>query len=79
MGEGRHLRRSGITKPILILGYADPAYAAVLADNELATACFSTEYARALSAAAVQAGVKAKVFRDEAGILRIQYYPEGRK
>ena len=24
-------------------------------------------------------GVKAKVFRDEAGILRIQYYPEGRK
>ena len=31
LGEGRHLRRSGITKPILILGFADPSYAAVLA------------------------------------------------
>ena len=39
-GEGRHLRRSGITKPILILGFADPSYAAVLAKNDIATACF---------------------------------------
>ena len=31
LGEGRHLRRSGITKPILILGFADPSYAAALA------------------------------------------------
>ena len=74
LGEGRHLRRSGITKPILILGYADPAYAAVLADNELATACFSTEYARALSAAAVQAGVKVKVhLKIDTGMGRIGF------
>ena len=26
LGEGRHLRRGGITTPILILGYADPTY-----------------------------------------------------
>lgn len=74
LGEGRHLRRNGITKPILILGYADPAYAAVLADNELATACFSTEYARALSAAAVQAGVKVKVhLKIDTGMGRIGF------
>ena len=38
LGEGRHLRRGGITTPILILGYADPTYAAVLAANEIGRA-----------------------------------------
>ena len=61
LGEGRHLRRGGITTPILILGYADPTYAAVLAANDLITTCYSTEYAQALSAAAVKAGVKTVV------------------
>lgn len=61
LGEGKHLRRHGITQPILILGYADPGEAAELARHDIATACFSTEYARALSAAAVQAGVKVRV------------------
>ena len=28
LGEGRHLRRGGITTPILILGYAATSYAA---------------------------------------------------
>ena len=46
LGEGRHLRRGGITTPILILGYADPTYAAVLAANGLITTCYSTEYAQ---------------------------------
>ena len=74
LGEGRHLRRNGITRPILILGYADPAYAAVLAANDLATACFSTEYAQALSAAAVQAGVKVKVhLKIDTGMGRIGF------
>ena len=61
LGEGHHLRHHGITIPILILGYADPAHAATLAEDDIATACFSTEYAQALSAAAVQAGVRVKV------------------
>ena len=38
LAEGRHLRRHGITKPILILGYTDPAEAAALAKNDIATA-----------------------------------------
>lgn len=74
LGEGRHLRRSGITKPILILGFADPSYAAVLAKNDIATACFSTEYAQALSAAAVKAGVKVKVhLKIDTGMGRIGF------
>lgn len=74
LGEGRHLRRSGITKPILILGFADPSYAAALAENDIATACFSTEYAHALSAAAVKAGVKVKVhLKIDTGMGRIGF------
>ena len=72
--EGRHLRRGGITTPILILGYADPTYAAVLAANDLITTCYSTEYAQALSAAAVKAGVKVKVhLKIDTGMGRIGF------
>ena len=74
LGEGCHLRRHGITKPILILGYADPAHAAALAQEDIATACFSTEYAQALSAAAVQAGVRVKVhLKIDTGMGRIGF------
>ena len=55
LDEGLYLRRHGITKPILILGYAAPDRAAVMAKNDIATACFSSEYAKALSAAAAAA------------------------
>ena len=74
LGEGRHLRRGGITTPILILGYADPTYAAVLAANDLITTCYSTEYAQALSSAAVKAGVKVKVhLKIDTGMGRIGF------
>lgn len=74
LGEGRHLRRSGITKPILILGYADPTRAAELAKEDIMTACFSTEYAQALSAEAVKAGVKVKVhLKIDTGMGRIGF------
>ena len=74
LGEGRHLRRGGITTPILILGYADPTYAAVLAANDLITTCYSTEYAQALSAAAVKADVKVKVhLKIDTGMGRIGF------
>ena len=74
LGEGHHLRHNGITIPILILGYADPAHAATLAEDDIATACFSTEYAQALSAAAVQAGVRVKVhIKIDTGMGRIGF------
>ena len=38
LNEGLYLRRHGINKPILILGYAAPDRAAVLAKNNIAAA-----------------------------------------
>ena len=74
LAEAKRLRRHGITVPVLILGYADPAEAAVLAREDIATACFSTEYARALSAAAVSAGVTVKVhLKIDTGMGRIGF------
>ena len=45
-----------------------------MAENDIATACFSTEYAQALSAAAVKAGVQAKVhLKIDTGMGRIGF------
>ena len=57
LGEARHLRRHGITRPVMILGYTSPAFAADLANSHITQALFSHEYAVALSQAAVDAGV----------------------
>ena len=74
LAEAKRLRRHGITVPVLILGYADPGEAPVLAQDDIATACFSTEYARALSEAAVAAGVKVKVhLKIDTGMGRIGF------
>lgn len=74
LAEAKRLRRHGITVPVLILGYADPAEATVLAQEDIATACFSTEYARALSDAAAAAGVKVKVhLKIDTGMGRIGF------
>ncbi len=61
LGEAKRLRRHGVTVPVLILGYADPDQAPALAREDVATTCFSTEYAAALSRAAQRAGVRVKV------------------
>lgn len=57
LSEARHLRRHGITLPVMILGYTSPAFAADLARSNITQALFSREYAAELSAAAVAAGV----------------------
>lgn len=57
LSEARHLRRHGVTLPIMVLGYTDPLFAQDLANQGITQAVFSAEYARALSAAATAAGV----------------------
>lgn len=52
LAEARHLRRHGISKPILILGYTDPLQVDQLAFNCITQTVYSEEYAKALSAAA---------------------------
>lgn len=55
--EALELRRDGINKPILILGYTPANCAEMLAENSIVQAVFSTEYADALNAAAREANV----------------------
>lgn len=57
LAEARHLRRSGINQPILILGMTRPECAGALAAEGITQAVYSLEYARALSQAAETAGV----------------------
>lgn len=57
LAEARHLRRSGIRQPILILGMTRPECAGTLAAEGITQAVYSLEYARALSRAAEAAGV----------------------
>ena len=57
LSEARHLRRHGVTLPIIVLGYTDPRFARDLAHQGITQAVFSPEYAAALSAAAAEAGV----------------------
>lgn len=47
--EAMELRNTGITKPILILGYTDPKKAYDLFKNNLTQVVFSTEYAQQLN------------------------------
>lgn len=57
LAEARHLRRSGVEQPILILGMTRPECAGTLAAEQITQAVYSLEYARALSQAAEAAGV----------------------
>src|SRR5699024_9606954 len=57
LSEARHLRRHGVTLPIMVLGYTDPRFARDLARQGITQAVFFPEYAAALSAAAAEAGV----------------------
>ncbi|WP_325200103.1 alanine racemase [Oscillibacter sp.] len=57
LAEARHLRRSGIVQPILILGMTRPECAPALAEERITQAVYSPEYARALAQAAEAAGV----------------------
>lgn len=56
LAESRHLRRHGLTEPLLILGYTDPAFADELAALGITQSLFSPEYAAELSRAAAEAG-----------------------
>ncbi len=78
--EALHLRRGGIRLPILVLGYADPACAPLLAENGITQTVFSYDYGMALAAAAEAAGVTVKVhLKLDTGMGRIGFLcrPEG--
>lgn len=64
----------GVTKPILILGYTGVQNAAALAVGGISQTVFSLEYARALSEAALRAGVAVRVhLKVDTGMGRIGF------
>ena len=56
LAEALQLRQAGQKLPILILGHVQPEFAAALIEHHVTAACYSLPQAKALSAAAVQAG-----------------------
>ena len=56
LSEAMELRNSGITLPVLILGYTPPEQVRALTRNNLAQTVFDSEYAGMLSGSAVSCG-----------------------
>lgn len=74
LAEATQLRRAGLTLPILILGYTQPSFAPMLAQQNLTQTCFSPEYAALLSQEAQSAGVTVSVhLKADTGMGRIGF------
>ena len=72
--EALELRRGGIEKPILILGYTPPQYAPSLAVNNISQAVFSLDYARELSRYATEFGLQVNIhIKIDTGMSRIGF------
>lgn len=72
--EAIQLRRCGIRKPILILGYTPPQLATELAASGISQSILSLEYAKSLSACAEQAGVTVNMhLKVDTGMSRIGF------
>lgn len=70
--EAVQLRQSGITKPVLVLGYVFPEHYDVLAEYEIRPAVFTFEMAQQLSQAAGRAGKELPVhIKIDTGMSRI--------
>jgi len=72
--EAIALRNEGISKPILIFGTTPPEYAALMKNDAITQAVYSSEYARLLSEQAVQSGITLDVhIKLDTGMGRIGF------
>ena len=72
--EAMRLRRAGVTRPVLVLGYTSPQKAAMLSINTITQSVYSLEYAHALSAAAVAAHTTVNIhIKVDTGMGRIGF------
>ncbi len=75
--EAKHLRQSGIAKPILILGYTFPYCYEEMIAMDIRPAVFREDTLLQLSEAAVRIGKKAKLhIKVDTGMGRIGVYPD---
>ena len=72
--EAMQLRRAKIGLPILILGYTDPACAALLSSQNISQCVFSAAYGDALADCAADQGVRVKIhIKLDTGMGRIGF------
>lgn len=73
--EALQLRLSGITTPILVLGYTPAEEAKSLAEHQISQCVYSLEYAQALSHYARAAGVTVRMhIKIDTGMSRLGFY-----
>lgn len=73
--EALQLRRRGIERPILVLGFTPPEEAAALSEGDVSQCVYSAEYAEKLSLCAKVAGVKVKIHaKIDTGMSRLGFY-----
>ncbi len=73
--EALQLRRGGIERPILVLGFTPPEEAAALSEGDVSQCVYSAEYAEKLSLCAKVAGVKVKIHaKIDTGMSRLGFY-----
>ncbi len=73
--EALQLRFSGITHPVLVLGFTPAEEARTLAEHHISQCVYSTAYARDLSRYAVEAGVTVKIHvKIDTGMSRLGFY-----
>ena len=79
--EALQLRRGGVKKPILILGYTAPCCAEILAREDIAQCVYSAAFGHALADRAEQAGVRVKIHvKIDTGMGRIGFsYHDSRR
>lgn len=74
LDEALQLRRAGIDRPVLILGYTPPENVRELVYNDISQSVYSSRYAKALSEAAVSAGVQVNAHvKIDTGMSRIGF------
>ena len=75
--EAVAMRKSGITIPIMILGYTSPEYAEILSDYDIEQAIVDEEHAIAMNKAAAKLNKKVKVhIALDTGMSRIGIYAQ---
>lgn len=75
--EGIELRRAGIRKPVLILGFTPKEQYKALIEYDIMTCVFQPDMARKISDEAVRQGKKAKIhIKIDTGMGRIGFWPQ---
>ncbi len=73
--EALQLRLDGIQKPILVLGFTPAEEAKTLSEHNISQCVYSSDYARALSRCAEEAGVTVKIHvKIDTGMSRLGFY-----